>query len=70
MFTQGNGEDVRKAFVRALELAKRHAQPYQEMRLLSGFHIYLTRVSDFRARSRWRNRAARSPTASPIPPAC
>ena len=47
MFTQGNGEDVRKAFVRALALAKAHAQPYQEMRLLSGFHIYLTRVSDF-----------------------
>ena len=27
MFTQGNGEDVRKAFVRALELAKRMRSP-------------------------------------------
>jgi tetratricopeptide (TPR) repeat protein len=47
MFTQGNGEDVRKAFTRGLALAKELAQPYREMRLISGFHIYLTRVSDF-----------------------
>jgi predicted ATPase/DNA-binding winged helix-turn-helix (wHTH) protein len=47
MFTQGNGEDVRKAFTRGLALAKELAQPYQEMRLLSGFQIYLTRISDF-----------------------
>jgi predicted ATPase/DNA-binding winged helix-turn-helix (wHTH) protein len=47
MFTQGNGEDVRKAFARGLALAKRLAQPLREMRLLSGYHIYLTRISDF-----------------------
>jgi predicted ATPase/DNA-binding winged helix-turn-helix (wHTH) protein len=47
MFTQGNGEDVRKAFARGLSLAREMAQPYREMRLLSGFHIYLTRISDF-----------------------
>ena len=47
MFTQGNGEDVRKAFTRGLALAKQLAQPYREMRLLSGYHIYLTRISDF-----------------------
>ena len=47
MFTQGNGEDVRKAFSRGLSLAKQHGQPYREMRLLSGYHIYLTRINDF-----------------------
>jgi predicted ATPase/DNA-binding winged helix-turn-helix (wHTH) protein len=47
MFTQGNGEDVRKAFTRGLALARELAQPLREMRLFSGFHIYLTRVSDF-----------------------
>jgi predicted ATPase/DNA-binding winged helix-turn-helix (wHTH) protein len=47
MFTQGNGEDVRKAFTRGIALAKDLAQPYREMRLLSGFHIYLTRINDF-----------------------
>jgi predicted ATPase/DNA-binding winged helix-turn-helix (wHTH) protein len=47
MFTQGNGEDVRKAFARGLALAKQLDQPLREMRLLSGYHIYLTRISDF-----------------------
>jgi tetratricopeptide (TPR) repeat protein len=47
MFTQGNGEEVRKAFTRGLALARELAQPLREMRLLSGFHIYLTRISDF-----------------------
>ena len=47
MFTQGNGEDVRKAFARGLVLARELAQPLREMRLISGFHIYLTRISDF-----------------------
>jgi predicted ATPase/DNA-binding winged helix-turn-helix (wHTH) protein len=47
MFTQGNGEDVRNAFTRGLALARDLAEPYQNMRLLSGFHIFLTRINDF-----------------------
>jgi predicted ATPase/DNA-binding winged helix-turn-helix (wHTH) protein len=47
MFTQGNGEDVHKAFTRGLALSKDLDQPYREMRLLSGFHICLTRIGEF-----------------------
>jgi predicted ATPase/DNA-binding winged helix-turn-helix (wHTH) protein len=47
MFTQGNGEDVRKAFTRGLALARDLSEPYQTMRLLSGLHIFLTRINDF-----------------------
>ena len=48
MFTQGNTEQVRAAFVRAIELARSLGDARYEIQLLRGYHIYLTRLSDFR----------------------
>ncbi len=48
MFTQGNTEQVRAAFVRAIELARTLGDARYEIQLLRGYHIYLTRLSDFR----------------------
>ena len=48
MFTQGNTEAVRAAFVRGLELAETIDDPDCQRRLLSGFFLYLTRTGDFR----------------------
>ncbi len=48
MFTRGNTEDVRTAFTRGLELAEALDDPSYQLQLLSGLHIYLTRIGDFR----------------------
>jgi predicted ATPase/DNA-binding winged helix-turn-helix (wHTH) protein len=48
MFTQGNKEEVRTAFTRGLELAEALGDPYSQLPLLRGLHIYLTRIRDFR----------------------
>ena len=47
MFTQGNTEAVRTAFVRGMELAETIDDPDCQRRLLSGFYLYLTRTGDF-----------------------
>jgi predicted ATPase len=47
MFTQGNSEAVRAAFVRGLELAETIDDPDCQRRLLSGYFLYLTRTGDF-----------------------
>lgn len=49
MFTQGNTERVRSAFVRSLQLAQELDDLHWQLWLLRGLHIYLTRVGDFHA---------------------
>ncbi|HEY2131532.1 MAG TPA: winged helix-turn-helix domain-containing protein [Acetobacteraceae bacterium] len=48
MFTQGNDEDVRRAFTRALALAEALDDANYQLRLLGGLNIYRTRIGDFR----------------------
>jgi len=48
MFTQGSTDQVRNAFVRGIELTRLLSDPHFELRLLRGFHIYLTRIGDYR----------------------
>ena len=48
MYTLGNGEDVRAAFSRGLDLAEALGDDDYQLRLLSGLHTYLTRRADFR----------------------
>jgi predicted ATPase/DNA-binding winged helix-turn-helix (wHTH) protein len=49
MFTQGSTDQVRSAFVRGIGLARWLEDPHYEIRLLRGFHIYLTRLGDYRS---------------------
>ncbi|MGY3621079.1 ATP-binding protein [Bradyrhizobium sp. USDA 10063] len=48
MFTQGNTEEVHAAFTRGLELAESHNDLHWQLWVLREFHIYLTRIGDFR----------------------
>jgi predicted ATPase len=48
MFTKGNGEEVRAAITRGLNLAEALGDKSHELRLLAGLNIFLTRVGDFR----------------------
>ena len=48
MFTQGNNEQVGSSFNRSLEIAERIGDIGSQLRLHRDFHIYLTRVGDFR----------------------
>jgi predicted ATPase/DNA-binding winged helix-turn-helix (wHTH) protein len=48
MFTRGNREEVRTAFARGLELAEVLDDPSYQLQMLSGLHLYLTRIGDFR----------------------
>jgi predicted ATPase len=48
MLTEGNREGARAALTRALELAEELDDPYFQMRLLRGLHIFLFRIGDFR----------------------
>lgn len=45
MFTKGNSEEVRSAFLRGLKLAEELED--HQIRLLGGLHIFLTRIGDF-----------------------
>jgi predicted ATPase len=47
MFTRGNGDAVRAAFARGLELAGALGEPLQQLRLLGGLHIFHERIGDF-----------------------
>ena len=49
MFTNGNHDTVRSAISRGLELAERSGQFERTLHLLSGQHIFFTRIGDFRA---------------------
>jgi predicted ATPase/DNA-binding winged helix-turn-helix (wHTH) protein len=47
MWTRGNGDDVRGAIARGLEIARRRAEPSNALRLLVGLHMFLFRIGDF-----------------------
>jgi predicted ATPase len=48
MFTEGNGEAVRKTLARALELAVELHQFGAQLRLIAALHHFHTRIGDFR----------------------
>jgi predicted ATPase/DNA-binding winged helix-turn-helix (wHTH) protein len=48
MWTRGNGDDVRAAIARGLEIARKRADPSSILRLLVGQHMFLFRIGDFR----------------------
>lgn len=47
MFTNGNHDTVRRAISKGLELAEQSGQFERMLHLLSGQHIFLTRIGDF-----------------------
>jgi predicted ATPase len=47
MFTQGNGDAVRRTIEEALGLAEALGDRQRELTLLAGLHIFLTRLGDF-----------------------
>jgi len=47
-WTRGNGDDVRAAIARALQIAQSNGDLATRLRLLAGLHIILLRVSDMR----------------------
>jgi predicted ATPase/DNA-binding winged helix-turn-helix (wHTH) protein len=47
-WTRGNGEDVRTAIIRGLEIAQNLGETSHRLRLLTGMHVYLIRTGDFR----------------------
>jgi hypothetical protein len=47
-WTRGNGDDVRAAITRALEVAHTHGDTPTRMRLLAGLHMFLLRAADIR----------------------
>lgn len=48
MFTKSNSEDVRIAFTRGLEIAEQLDEPYVQLQLLGGLHLFTERIGDFR----------------------
>jgi hypothetical protein len=48
MFTHGNGEEVRAAIERGLDLAEALGDRHYQLCLLAGLNIFLARVGDFR----------------------
>jgi predicted ATPase/DNA-binding winged helix-turn-helix (wHTH) protein len=48
MFTQGNKEEVKAAYMRGLELADSLGDSQYQLALLSAMHIYMMRIGDFR----------------------
>jgi predicted ATPase/DNA-binding winged helix-turn-helix (wHTH) protein len=68
MLIEGNREEVRGALTRALELAEQLDDPYFQMRLLRGLHMFLLRTGDFRnaAVLAQRNEALAKRTGDPI----
>lgn len=49
MFTRGNGDEVRAAIERGLDLAEALQDRQYQLHLLAGLNIFLTRTGDFRA---------------------
>ena len=58
MFTKGNSEEVRLAFVNALALAERLNDARYELRLNGGLHMYALRTGDFHGALRYAQRCA------------
>ena len=49
MFTKGNGDEVRAAIERGIELAETLGDRDHQLQLLAGLNIFLTRIGDFRS---------------------
>lgn len=49
VWTRGNGDDVRAAIMRALEVAHSRSDTATRLRLLAGLHIFLLRTADIRS---------------------
>ncbi len=47
-WTRGNGDDVRAAIMRALEIAQSRGDTATRLRLLAGLHMFLLRAADIR----------------------
>jgi predicted ATPase/DNA-binding winged helix-turn-helix (wHTH) protein len=47
MFTHRNAPDVREAIERGLHLAEQTGQPWHQLNLLTGMHVFLTRIGDY-----------------------
>ena len=69
MFTTGNREEVRSAFLRGLQIAQLHGEPYDQLRLLSGLNIFLTRMGDLQGALRiaQRTEVVASALSDPTP---
>ena len=48
MWTRGNGDDVRTAIARGLDVANRLGETAHRLRMMVGLHIFLIRAADFR----------------------
>jgi predicted ATPase/DNA-binding winged helix-turn-helix (wHTH) protein len=48
MWTRGNGDDVRTAIARCLDIANRLDETAHRLRMMVGLHIFLIRAADFR----------------------
>jgi predicted ATPase/DNA-binding winged helix-turn-helix (wHTH) protein len=49
MWTRGNGDDVRDAIARGLEIARQRGETSSVLRLLVGWHMFFFRIGDFRS---------------------
>jgi predicted ATPase len=58
MFTKGNSEEVRLAFVKALALAERLNDAHYALRLNGGLHMFALRTGDFHGALRYARRCA------------
>ena len=47
MFTHGNAPEVRDAIERGLHLAEQTGQLWHQLNLLTGLHVFLTRIGDY-----------------------
>ncbi|MBY3064521.1 transcriptional regulator [Rhizobium laguerreae] len=63
MFTRANGADVRAAIERGLSLAEVLGEREQQLDLLAGLHIFLTRLGDFHGSLQVATRSAEVATS-------
>jgi predicted ATPase/DNA-binding winged helix-turn-helix (wHTH) protein len=56
MFTSGNSDQVRKSFLRGLELAQQLGDSHNQLRLLGRLHIFHERIGDFRSALKFAER--------------
>jgi predicted ATPase/DNA-binding winged helix-turn-helix (wHTH) protein len=68
MLTEGNRQEAHAALIKALEIAEALDDPYFQMRLLRGLHIFLLRIGDFRSAATLarRNETLAERTGDPI----
>jgi predicted ATPase/DNA-binding winged helix-turn-helix (wHTH) protein len=68
MLTEGNRQEAHAALIKALEIAESLDDPYFQMRLLRGLHIFLLRIGDCRSAATLarRNETLAQRTGDPI----